>query len=72
MQNLLGLHEHRLTGPGIATHPGLSDSASEISELPQLDPVALRQAGGDLVEDGLESQFHHAPGQMRMRLDQLL
>ena len=71
-QNLRPVDVYRVTGLGIATHASLADLAGEVSELPQLDPVALRQTIGDLVQDRIKSRLNHVPGQMRMRLEQLL
>ena len=71
-QNLGPVDVYRVTGLGIATHAGLADLAGEVSELPQLNPMALRQMIGDLVQDRIESRLHHVPGQMRMRLEKLL
>lgn len=48
-QDMLALHSDSLTGPRIASHAGLADPAGEIAELPQLDPVSLRQTIGDFV-----------------------
>lgn len=70
-QDLLALDVYGVTRPGIAAYPGTSDFAGEIAELPQLDPVALRQTIGDLVQDRVQSRFHHVPGQMRMGLKKL-
>jgi hypothetical protein len=71
-KDLLALHNDSLTGSGIAPHSRLANPAGEIAELPQIDPVALRQTVGNFVQDRVESCFHGMPGQMRMRLEQLL
>jgi len=71
-QDLCALDVQSFPGLGIPAHAGLSDFAGEVSELPQLDPMTLRETIGDLVEDCVESRLYHMPGQMRMRLEKLL
>lgn len=67
MQDLPALHGHSLASCGISAHTGIADPAGESAELAQLHPMAFRETISDLVQDRVESRFHHVPGQMWMR-----
>lgn len=48
-QDPLARHGYGLTGSRVAPNASLANSAGEVPEFPQFDPVALRQTGSDRI-----------------------
>lgn len=67
-QDLLARYLHGFAGSGVPAHPGIPDLAGETAKAPELGPVALGETVGDLVQDRVNSGFHHRSGQMQVAL----
>ena len=65
------VHRHRLAGARVAAGAGVAALDREGAEAAQLDALATRQGGGDLVEDGADDELDVAAEQMRVGRGQL-
>src|SRR5438270_9529271 len=71
-RDVLLVDPHAVAGARIAPEPGIAPLDREGAEAPELDAVAARQGGGDLVENRRHDQLDIALIEMRVELGQTL